>query len=73
LKRYAWPCARQENDFIPGPHRAGLDRAGHNAAVVAFGGINHEQGGFGACRAGHHVLEELDMAGRIVDDVMALA
>ena len=35
----------------------------------AFLGVDHQQGGFGARRAGDHVLEKLDMARRVVDQI----
>ncbi len=35
----------------------------------AFRGVDHEQGGFGAGGAGDHVLQELDVAGRVEDEV----
>jgi len=45
------------------------------ARVLAhpFLGIDHQQRGFGSCRTGDHVLEELDMPRRIDDDVVAAA
>jgi hypothetical protein len=39
----------------------------------AFLGVDHQHRRLGAGRARHHVLEELDVAGRVVDNVVALA
>ena len=38
----------------------------------AFGGVDEDERGVGARRAGHHVLDELLVAGRVDDDVFAL-
>ena len=37
----------------------------------AFLGVDHQHGGLGARRAGDHVLQELDVAGGVDDDVVA--
>ncbi len=51
----------------------------HHVAVPArvlldaFVGVDDQERGFGAGRAGDHVLQELDVAGRVDDDVVASA
>jgi hypothetical protein len=38
-----------------------------------FGGVDHQQRGLGARSPGDHVLQELDMAGGVEDEIVTLA